>query len=139
MEPKGPKEPPRSPQGTPKEPPSNPQGTPRKPLEAYGTQRNPTSLKTFIARQPYKNVLHLHLHLPPYSPPWSAKLKLSALKKLPTGDFAAVIYSLRFEKQCTFWAKTVHRMEKVCLLAGEMVEACASASLEEVRCLWCQK
>ena len=53
-------------------------------MDAYGTQRNPKSLKSFIARQPYKNVhlLHLHLlHLPPYSPPWSAKLKLSALKK----------------------------------------------------------
>ena len=83
-----PKDPPRNPEGTPKEPPRNPQGTPkeppRKPLEAYGTQRNPTSLKSFIARQPYKNVHLLHLlhllHLPPYSPPWSAKLKLSALK-----------------------------------------------------------
>ena len=48
-------------------------------MDAYGTQRNPKSLKSFIARQPYKNLLHLHL--PPYSPPWSAKLKLSALKK----------------------------------------------------------
>ena len=56
-----------------------PYGTLRNPMEAYGTQRNPKSLKSFIARQPYKNVL-LHLHLPPYSPPWSAKLKLSALK-----------------------------------------------------------
>ena len=51
-------------------------------MDAYGTQRNPKSLKSFIARQPYKNLLHLlHLlHLPPYSPPWSVKLKLTALK-----------------------------------------------------------
>ena len=48
-------------------------------MDAYGIQRNPKSLKRFIARQPYKN-LHLHL-LPPFSLPWSAKLKLSALKK----------------------------------------------------------
>ena len=87
-----------NPKGTPKQPPSNPQGTPRKPLETYGTQKNPTSLKSFIARQPYKNV-HLHLlHLPPYSPPWSAKLKLSALKNGPFFRFAPTRFSLCIKK-----------------------------------------
>ena len=60
-------------------------------MDAYGTQRNPKSLKSFIARQPYKNLLLHLLHLPPYSPPWSAKLKLSALKNQRKKSFLKAI------------------------------------------------
>ena len=77
-------------------------------MDAYETQRNPKLLKSFIARQPYKNLLHLHLlHLPPYSLPWSAKLKLSALKKCVIFLYTVHCVSLAaFTAECLMTNKT---------------------------------